>query len=133
MPKIVLQVTHGPRWDHKSNRYLQNGEEVALEAASDGELLALIADHEVHCRTILQGIVPKGHFGGQKAPEVALKAPEPPMAPLEPKEALEVPQKAPEEPKKAATKGIKCPKCGQGFKTTKGLDIHFTNTGHNRE
>lgn len=134
MPKIVLQVTHGPRWDHKTGRHQQNGEVVTLEAATDAELLLLIADHEVHCRTVLEGVMPSGAPTASKPSGAREKAPEGPSEAsgtwsqtYEPIGASKAPEAA---PKEAPKKPNQCPRCGQAFRSPKGLQIHFGHTGH---
>lgn len=137
MPRIVLQVTHGPRWDHKSARWQHNGEQIVIEAESDAALLEQFAAHEAHCKAILEGEIPSAGVPKsllRRAIERATAELKEAFSPS--KEPTGAPSAASEESKgdPAASKDSKgkpkCPECGQVFKNERGLTVHLRNSGH---
>ncbi len=139
MPKITLQVTNGPKWSAKENRFLTNGESVELEADTDEALAVLVARHSHHCKVILDGELPKslrrspGTFRRPDEAKVPPKGESSLPKPSEPSADASKGTKTPSKTSEAASGSHQCPKCFQTFKSERGLQIHFGHTKHDQE
>lgn len=139
MPKITLQVTNGPKWSAKENRFLTNGDSVELEADTDEALAVLVARHSHHCKVILDGELPKSlrrSPGAFRRPEEAQEAPKEEKSLPKPSGSSEDASKCTKTPSKTSevsSGSHQCPRCFQNFKSERGLQIHFGHTKHDQE
>lgn len=138
MHRIVLRVTHGPRWCEKQRRHLQNGETIVLEAATAAELKTMIALHAAHCKTVVEGDIPdltppkppraRRSLPPQDADQSAPAAGGPVTHPTPPKR-----HKHEDAPAENKPDGHACIRCGQQFKSAEGLERHYKHSRHNIE
>ncbi len=135
MPRIVLQVTNGPRWCGKTRRWQKTGEHVVIEVEDPEEFSREVLLHQTHCRKIIDGEMPQrstffsrmrrkaasvaghvaGRFSGQEFTTL--------------KDLIE-PSTAPDETEEHTE--LRCPVCEREYKTPEGLEKHLARSGHGK-